>query len=168
MTQIKPHTRTRAQELRRDMTPQERLLWAKLREVNRMLGTHFRRQAPIGPYIANFVEFTRRLVIEVDGGGHGGESDSARDAWLQSQGFTVLRFWNTDVGGNLKGVMQRILDALAIEPDAPPPLPSPTRGEGRASLAASRPRKPHGTSPPPRGKGVGGRPPHDQPEGHAT
>ena len=124
MSGITPHIRLRARELRLAMTPQERKLWGKLREVNRMLGTHFRRQAPVGRFIADFVDFGRKLVIEVDGGGHGGEADMAQDAWLRGEGFAVMRFWNSEVDGNLDGVMQGILDALEVEP--------PRRsGEGR-------------------------------------
>ena len=132
MTGIAPHTRARARDLRRDMTPQERTLWTKLREVNRMIGTHFRRQAPVGPYIADFAEFGQRLVIEVDGGGHGGPRDQARDAWFGAQGFTVLRFWNGEVDGNIEAVMQLVLDALEACP--PPPSP-PHEGEGRHDAA---------------------------------
>lgn len=129
MSQIAPSTRQRARELRAEMTPQERRFWAKLREVNRMLGAHFRRQAPVGPFIADFVEFGRRLVIEVDGGGHGGGRDAARDLWFNGQGFEVMRFWNADVDGNLDGVMQLVLDALQV---GPLPQPLPTRGRGGA------------------------------------
>ncbi|MCA3442750.1 MAG: endonuclease domain-containing protein [Rhodobacter sp.] len=136
MTGIHPITRQRARKLRAEMTPQERRVWAKLRELNRMLGLHFRRQAPIGPFIADFADLGRRLVIEVDGGGHGGERDAARDDWLGAQGFQVLRFWNPQISGNIEGVMQMILDAVCGESlaDAPPPHPSPTRGEGGEKL----------------------------------
>ncbi len=119
MTQIAPHTRQHARELRAELTPQERKLWAGLRQVNRMLGLHFRRQAPIGPFIADFAKFGRKIVIEVDGGGHGGPGDAARDNWLEGQGFSVMRFWNTDVDGNLDGVMQVVLDALQVGPTPP-------------------------------------------------
>ncbi len=112
MTGIHPITRANARRLRHEMTPQERKLWGKLRELNRILGLHFRRQAPIGSYIADFAEFGRRVVIEVDGGGHGGPRDVARDEWLESQGFQVLRFWNPEVSGNIDGVMQVIFDSV--------------------------------------------------------
>ena len=132
MTGIHPITRQRARKLRAEMTPQERRVWVRLRELNRMLGLHFRRQAPIGPFIADFADLGRRLVIEVDGGGHGGERDVARDEWLSAQGFQVLRFWSPQISGNIEGVMQMIFDAVGGESlaDAPPPPPSPTRGEG--------------------------------------
>ncbi|MDP3262276.1 MAG: DUF559 domain-containing protein [Tabrizicola sp.] len=137
MTGIHPITRANARKLRAEMTPQERRVWAGLRELNRMLGLHFRRQAPIGPFIADFADLGRRVVIEIDGGGHGGERDQQRDAWLASQGFRVLRFWNPEVSGNIEGVMQLVLDAVGPLDDAPP-RPSPTRGEGGVSRKALR------------------------------
>ena len=112
MTDIAPQTRANARRLRAEMTPQERKLWMQLRDLNHRLGLHFRRQAPVGRFIADFVDFGRRLVIEVDGGQHGGPEDTARDAWFAAEGFTVLRVWNSDVDGNLEGVMQLVLDAL--------------------------------------------------------
>ena len=141
-----------ARKLRTGMTQQEQRLWRQLRDLNRRLGTHFRRQAPVGRFIADFADLGRRLVIEADGGGHGGERDAARDAWFKAQGFVVLRFWNTDVDGNMEGVMQIVLDALEA---APPPHPSPTRGEGAASPPISAHAKKISAAPPPRGEGVG-------------
>lgn len=152
MTGIHPITRQRARKLRAEMTPQERKLWAELRELNRMLGLHFRRQAPIGPFIAVFADLGRRLVIEVNGG----ERDMRRDEWLNAQGFQVLRFWNPEVSGSLEGMMQLVLDAVGDEAlaDAPPPRPSPTRGEGGPGMAL-RGTVDRGASPPPRGEGLG-------------
>ena len=131
MTDIAPHTRANARRLRSEMTPQERRVWGQLRDLNHRLGSNFHRQAPIGRFIADFAEFGRRLVIEIDGGQHGGAEDAARDAWFRGQGFTVLRFWNNDVDGNLEGVMQVVLDALESCP--PPPTP-PHEGEGRRGM----------------------------------
>ena len=130
MTQIAPHTRAQARALRRAMTPQERRLWQHLRDLNRQLGLHFRRQAPIGPFIADFCDFGRRLVIELDGTGHGGPRDQRRDGWFQAQGFDVLRFWNTDVDANPDGVMQRILDAIETGTAARNDLPAHPSGQG--------------------------------------
>ena len=108
-----------ARALRKRLTPQEAKLWVKLRQL-KAIGFHFRRQAPIGPYIVDFVSFGRRLVIEVDGGQHATEaglhSDCERDALLQSRGFLVLRFWNSDVDQNLTGVLESILGALEQTP----------------------------------------------------
>jgi very-short-patch-repair endonuclease len=110
----------KARALRKRLTPQEVKLWVKLREM-KALGFHFRRQAPIGPYIVDFVSFRSKFVIEVDGGQHGMpegiRSDQVRDAFLRSQGFTVRRFWNSDIDANLAGVMERVLSALK---DTPP------------------------------------------------
>ena len=158
MTDLSTQMRDRARKLRAGMTPQERRLWLKLREVNRMIAANFRRQAPVGRYIADFADFGRKLVIEVDGGHHGGPEDAARDDWFRAQGFTVLRFWNSEVDGNIEGVMQVVLDAMtgAVVPTPPPPTP-PHEGEGRrvtgdagsADQSATQP-------PPPRGEGWGG------------
>lgn len=108
-------TTRRARELRANMTDAERRLWGNLRQ--RTLGFRFRRQAPIGPYITDFVCFEKRLVVEVDGGQHwGSRSDQARDAWLREQGFTVLRFWNHEVLENTEGVTEVIRHTLTSLP----------------------------------------------------
>ncbi|MBI4918249.1 MAG: endonuclease domain-containing protein [Acidobacteria bacterium] len=97
----------RARQLRRASTDAERALWRVLRA--RGIGPKFRRQEPIGPYIVDFVALDERVVIELDGGQHAeSRSDPARDAYLRAQGFTVLRFWNSDVLTNLEGVVSRI------------------------------------------------------------
>jgi len=97
------------------MTPQEVKLWVKLREL-KVLGFHFRRQAPIRHLIVDFASFRDNLVIEVDGGQHGMEpgatQDVARDAFLRGEGFRVLRFWNSEVDQNLNGVMQIVWSVL--------------------------------------------------------
>ena len=152
MTHIAPHTRANAKRLRAKATPQERLVWAGLRDLNRAFGAHFRRQAPIGRYIADFADYGQRLVIEIDGSGHGGDADVARDAYLADQGFRVLRFWNSEVSGNLEGVLQFVMDALNV---APPPRPSPTRGEGVARISSAAIGAEMGASPPPGGEGSG-------------
>ena len=101
----------RARELRQNMTDAERRLWKELRGGS--LGARFRRQAPIGPYIVDFACFQRRLVIEIDGGQHlENSSDATRDAWLEEQGFRVLRFWNHEVLKNPEGVLQMIATKL--------------------------------------------------------
>ena len=120
----------KARALRKRLTPQEVKLWVKLREL-KALGFHFRKQAPIGRYIVDFISFGARMVIEVDGGQHavqGVQSDRERDRFLEAQGFRVLRFWNSDVDRNLNGVMESILNALTPTPAlrADPPH----KGEG--------------------------------------
>ena len=101
-----------ARRLRRAMTDAERALWRHLR-MRQIAGARFRRQHPIGPYVVDFVCLAHRLVIEVDGGQHADSmSDAARDAFLRTHGYQVLRFWNHDVLGNPEGVWLRIAQAL--------------------------------------------------------
>jgi very-short-patch-repair endonuclease len=79
------------------MTDAETKLWAILR-AKRLDAYKFKRQAPIGPFIADFVCFSERLIIEADGSQHAeNPADDRRTAWLEAQGFTVLRFWNADI-----------------------------------------------------------------------
>lgn len=105
---------SRARRLRRQATDAERLLWRKLR--GKSLGAKFRRQAPIGPYIVDFVCFEKKLVIELDGSQHaspqGRAYDATRTQWLESQGFRVLRFWDNQVLTETEGVLERILQEL--------------------------------------------------------
>jgi very-short-patch-repair endonuclease len=77
-------------------------------------GHKFRRQAPIGPYIGDFVSFERKVVIEIDGGQHReqGVADEKRPAWLTSQGFRVLRFWNHEALANTDAVLAAIEQAF--------------------------------------------------------
>ena len=122
----------KARALRKRLTPQEVKLWVKLREL-KTFGFHFRKQAPIGRYIVDFASFGARIIIEVDGGQHGMaegiRSDDGRDTFLRSQGFRVLRFWNSEVDQNLDGVMENILAKLKT----PTPVlrtDPPHKGEG--------------------------------------
>jgi very-short-patch-repair endonuclease len=118
-----------AKALRRNMTDAEQLLWRHLR-AHRTCGQKFRRQQPIGPYIVDFVHFGARLMVEADGGQHNGSTeDAVRDAWLRSQGFRVLRFWNHDILQNTEAVLEAILKGLAERAPSPPaPLPQGERG----------------------------------------
>jgi very-short-patch-repair endonuclease len=107
--------RRRARELRSRMTDAERKLWFALRD-RRFAGFKFRRQVPIGPFIADFVCFEARLVIEVDGGQHADSAqDRRRDRWLAANKFRVMRFWNNEVRPNLEGVMTLLAGALRVE-----------------------------------------------------
>ncbi len=112
-----------ARRLRKRLTPQEVKLWVKLRSLKTM-GLHIRRQAPVGRYIVDFVCFSRKIIIEADGGQHNlsqhAELDRIRDNFLRSQGYHIIRFWNSDIDANLDGVMDVILSKLA----APPPRPA--------------------------------------------
>jgi len=105
-SRIKPATTRNARGLRREMTDAERSLWQHLRR-RQIEGLKFRRQHPIGRYIADFVCVEVRLVIEVDGGQHGERQgyDKERTAWLAQRGYRVLRFWNHEVLTNAEGVM---------------------------------------------------------------
>jgi len=100
-----------AKKLRANTTPHERMLWRALKELP-IEGTHFRRQAPIGPYIVDFFCPAKRLIIELDGGHHNddatAERDSKRQAWLGQEGYRVIRFWNSDMIGDLNAVLDRI------------------------------------------------------------
>jgi very-short-patch-repair endonuclease len=93
------------------MTPEERLLWSRIRSTQ--LGVSFRRQEPMGRYVADFVCYECKLIVELDGSQHfGNTADVARDADMLDQGFQTLRFWNNEVRTNLEGVLERIQQAL--------------------------------------------------------
>jgi len=92
----------------------------------RLTDLKFRRQAPLGPYIADFACFDPKLVIEADGSQHAGSTrDAARDAWFRARGFTVLRFWNHEVTGNPDAVLDRIIDVSMHLPRRTKVPPSP-------------------------------------------
>jgi len=99
----------RARALRKDMTEEERLLWSDLKTFRRQ-GLAFRKQAPIGPFVVDFLCRKARLVVEVDGEHHGEdeqwEHDRERDEWLREHGYTVLRFWNADIRADLDAVVE--------------------------------------------------------------
>ncbi|MCY4114086.1 MAG: endonuclease domain-containing protein [Chloroflexi bacterium] len=104
---------SRARRLRSGSTDAERVLWRLLR--NREFGGwKFRRQAPIGRYVVDFVCFEKRLIVEVDGGGHQRRvhADAERTRWLEGQGFRVVRFWNNQVLGETAAVEEAVLTAL--------------------------------------------------------
>jgi very-short-patch-repair endonuclease len=127
--------RSHARNLRQNATEAERIIWNELR-ANRMKGASFRRQTPIGPYIADFVCHSAHLIVELDGGQHFEENnmkrDARRDAFLESKGFCVLRFNNHDVMANRQGVLETIAAALDASPS--PTLP---RKRGRERLPAA-------------------------------
>ena len=102
-----------ARRLRRDMTDAERTLWAQIRH-KQVDGYRFRKQVPLGKYVADFACLEPRLIVEVDGGQHADQTipDAARSAWLENNGFRVLRFWNNEVLENLDGVLQTIAETL--------------------------------------------------------
>jgi very-short-patch-repair endonuclease len=111
------------------MTDAEKRIWYRLR-AHRFGDVSFRRQFPIGAYVVDFVCLERRLIIEIDGGQHSESNrDATRDAWLRSEGFSVLRFWNNDVLSNTGGVLERIASAIS---HPPPSLSLPRQGGGNA------------------------------------
>jgi very-short-patch-repair endonuclease len=95
------------------MTDAERRLWAKLRR-DQIENCPFRKQVPIGPYIADFACLPLKLVIEVDGSQHNERkaSDDRRTAWLEANGYRVLRFWNNEVLGNTAGVLEAVRSTI--------------------------------------------------------
>ena len=111
-----------ARKLRLTPTDAEIRLWSRLRR-KRLEGLRFRRQHPLGPYVADF--FCAEAKLIVDGGQHADDGE-ARTRWLEARGYRVIRFWNNDVLANTDGVLRMILDALRA---APHPT-SPSRGEG--------------------------------------
>lgn len=110
----RPHLANIARKLRHDETEAEKILWTCLRR-KKLKGTKFRRQEPIGNYVVDFVNFEKKLIIELDGGQHTSVeakgNDAVRTEWLESQGFRIIRFWNNDVSSNLEGVVAQIEDA---------------------------------------------------------
>jgi very-short-patch-repair endonuclease len=116
----------RSRELRNSSTQAERKLWQHIRN-RRLLGVRFNRQVPIGPFICDFAARTPKLIIELDGGQHAlsTDIDERRTAYLERQGYRVLRFWNNDVMVNLAGVVSVIEQTLN---DMPSPDPSRKAG----------------------------------------
>jgi very-short-patch-repair endonuclease len=124
-----------ARRLRRDLTDAERKLWYQLRD-RRLAGLKFKRQVPIGRFVADFACLEHHLIIEVDGGQHAlaEREDAGRTAVLESMGFVVLRFWNNDVLTNIAGVADAILAQLHLDgPEPPHPSPLPSGERGRVS-----------------------------------
>jgi very-short-patch-repair endonuclease len=130
-------TLVKAKRLRREMTDAERKLWSILRG-SQIEGAKFRRQQPIGPFIADFVCQERRLIVEADGGQHADSaSDARRTTFLEGKGYRVLRFWNNDILCNLDGVARLIAAAVATPHPARTSResPSPSRGEGKSGAS---------------------------------
>lgn len=106
---VDPTKVERSKELRREMTPAERILWQQLRR-NQLNGLHFRRQQIIDGFIADFYCHAAGLVIELDGGIHQQqiEYDAEREKVLMARGLRIVRFKNEEVMRNLKSVLARI------------------------------------------------------------
>jgi adenine-specific DNA-methyltransferase len=135
-----------ARDLRQSRTDAERRLWWRLRD-RRLTKFKFRRQHPIGPFIADFCCLEAKVIVELDGGQHTlqRQADGVRTAFLEAQGYRVLRFWDNEFLANTDGVLQRIARALRencrpspcplprgerdVEQGSPPMNPSPPSGE---------------------------------------
>ena len=98
------------------MTDAERLLWRALRSA--LPAYHWRKQVPLGAYIADFCSHGSKLIIEVDGGQHAEalEYDAARTRFIEGEGFRVMRFWNNEVTNNIDGVIATIAATLPSLP----------------------------------------------------
>jgi very-short-patch-repair endonuclease len=98
--------------MRREMTDAERKFWLLLRD-RRLAGAKFRHQAPVGPYIADFVCLRGKLIVEADGGQHYGNArDARRDRWLAQEGYRVVRYSNIEILKNPEGVLMDVLTHL--------------------------------------------------------
>ena len=119
------HMRDFARSSRRSTTQTEALVWSRLWQ-RQLGGYRFRRQHPIGRYVADFVCLEQRLAIELDGDQHAeqAESDRARDDYIRERRFRVLRLWNREVLADLDGT----LDALPAALEQPDPI-APPEGE---------------------------------------
>jgi len=108
----------KSRELRKNMTPQERKLWKIIRN-RQFFGYRFRRQFPIGQYIVDFVNREKNIVIEIDGGQHNpideDSYDNKRTKFLNSEGYTVVRFWNNEIDNNIEGVYLKLMQVFEIK-----------------------------------------------------
>ena len=133
---IKRHLIERARKLRKETTPAERLLWNALRNYS-FTGLKFRRQHPVGCYVADFCCMQEKLIIELDCDSHdfSEQKDKERTVALNQEGYRVIRFSNADVFDNLDGVLMMIARTLNIDwktvgnSKSPHPNPLP-EGEG--------------------------------------
>lgn len=132
---------TPSRRLRKERTKHEKKLWRRLR--SRQVGNaKFRRQYVIGSYIADFCCVEKKVVIELDGGGHGEvlqqEQDRRRDEFFIQRGWQVMRIWNSDVDENLEGVMEAIWQMVnSSSATSPSPQPSP-QGEREKTMAITK------------------------------
>jgi very-short-patch-repair endonuclease len=112
----------RARRMRREMTEVELKLWSILRNRD-LVGVKFRRQVPIGNYIADFCCLAYRLIVELDGGQHAAQeaADASRSRFLSEEGFRILRFWNDQVLSGSEFVVAEIVAAIIEEGRAPSP-----------------------------------------------
>lgn len=113
--EVAKHTRSNARDMRKQMTDAELKLWNELR-AHRLMGLSFRRQMPVGKYIVDFACPKHKLIIEVDGSGHGEylqrQHDSRRTLFIESKGWKIIRYWNDDVLKNIDDVCTNIIATL--------------------------------------------------------
>lgn len=104
-----------ARRLRRNETQQEKILWSILRN-RKFKNLKFKRQVPIGKYIADFCCNERKIIIEIDGGQHNEDeniiNDINRTKFFEKEGYRVIRFWNNEINNNLEGVYLELMDIL--------------------------------------------------------
>jgi len=128
VTIVKPPLPTvtlqRVRHMRREPTDVECRLWQYLR-ASRFEGLKFRRQHPVPPYVADFCCIEKNLIVQLDGSQHSPENDGARTAYLESQGYRVLRFWNNDVLLKTDSVLEAIWNAVHAPHPHPQPAPRP-------------------------------------------
>jgi very-short-patch-repair endonuclease len=150
----------RARKLRKESTPAERLLWSALRNVA-FAGLKFRRQHPVGFYVADFCCLKEKLIIELDGDSHDftEQKDKERTEALNNEGYRVIRFANADVFDNLENVLKMIARTLDADwatvfgnSNSPHPNPLP-EGEGTTNMKPLPLGEGNLTSPPPLGEG---------------
>ena len=126
-----------ARSLRKNPTETERVLWGHLR-MRQFKGFKFRRQQPFGRYVVDFVCLAKKLIVEVDGEQHAVSSeDAVRTAWLESQGFRVMRFWNNQVLSDMECVTKVIWDALSCGHETPHLNPPPQGGRRHSTHSIS-------------------------------
>jgi very-short-patch-repair endonuclease len=133
MRRIDPEMTRRARALRTDATKAERTLWRLLSRFR----PKFTRQLVADPFILDLACREARLAVEVDGGQHADNAaDERRTRWLESEGWTVIRFWNSEVAENPAGVAEAILlrAAECLGGTHPQPLPSREGRERRPRL----------------------------------
>lgn len=111
-----PLLKSRRRLLRNEPTPQEVVLWSRLR--NEQLGCKFRRQHSFGKYVADFYCREKCLVVEVDGSQHLEQEvyDTERTKFFESRGLRVLRFWNSEINTNISGVVTKIVAEMTSPP----------------------------------------------------
>ena len=122
-------------ELRKNQTPQEIILWSKIR--NNQTGQKWKRQVSIGPYIADFYCSKKLLVVEIDGSQHlnNQDYDKEREEYFLNLEIKTLRFWNNEINTNINGVLNLIEAELEMQPHPSPLL----KGEGNNSTKKKKP-----------------------------